>query len=406
MQFGRLAQDSGGTLSRSSSNAADASENADDARENFGRASGNEILDSIVNARDAVETIADESRDGASVAADHSDENNHVDADARTLSQSHWRVLTPEEVQTHERLGEIDPHTGEYTFRTYDMTHVIERRFQNLSLQDVSIAEEDDASVHDADIPSPTSINTTELVTVLSTETDGSERDRATIKTEEEMADDTARLFRRSELSLREKAERDARQADEEKRRAAEQVRAQKAEERRLVQEERARATEEGRTYKRSSTLGSSSSSSKGRRFSSKKLFRSLSSMSNKILTELNEFNANPSSSGEFRANIVCTNPKLKKRSSSQAATIEKARDLIDNVEEVEEGGDVSYFYFDVFESFFLGCEAYVMALMIRLSRFSHESNLSPSPNYSHAGGKQETSQPLPLCIRRVRHSQ
>jgi hypothetical protein len=128
--------------------------------------------------------------------------------------------------------------------------------------------------------------------------------------------------------------------------------------------------------------------------------------MSNKILTELNDLNGNQSNSGEFRANIVCTNPKLKKRSSTQAATIEKARDLIDNVEEVVEGGDVSFFYFVVVESFFLGCEAYVMALMIRLSRFSHESNLSPSPNYSHAGGKQETPQPLPFRIRRVRHSQ
>ena len=196
--------------------------------------------------------------------------------------------------------------------------------------------------LHDADVPSPTSVSTAELVTVLSTETDGSERDRATIKTEEEMADDTARLFRRSELSLREKAERDARRAQEDKRRAQEEVRARKAEERRLEQEERARAAEEGRKYKRSSTLGSSSSSSKGRRLSTKKLFRSLSSMSNKILTELNELNGNPSSSGEFRANIVCTNPKLKKRSSSQAATIEKARDLIDNVETVEEEGDVS----------------------------------------------------------------
>ncbi|KAL7516868.1 hypothetical protein ACHAWX_001846 [Stephanocyclus meneghinianus] len=322
MRFGRIARD-------------DADENAGDARETIGGADAHEILESTVNERDAAETLSDDSLDGISV-----HETNRTDADARAVSQSNWRILTPEEIQTHQQLGEIDALTGEYTFRTYDMSHVIERRFQNLSLQDLSIAEEDDASLHDADVPSPSSFSTAELVTVLSTETDGSERDRATIKTEEEMADDTARLFRRSELSLREKAERDARRAQEDKRRAAEEVRARKAEERRLEQEERARAAEEGRKYKRSSTLGSSSSSSKGRRLSTKKLFRSLSSMSNKILTELNELNGNPSSSGEFRANIVCTNPKLKKRSSSQAATIEKARDLIDNVETVEEEGD------------------------------------------------------------------
>lgn len=256
--------------------------------------------------------------------------------DTRPLSYSDWRVLTEEEIEAHKRLGEIDPLTGEYTFRTYDLTHVVERRFKNLSLQDLSIAEED--AVHDADETpnsSPTSA-AMELVTVLSTESTGSDDDRAVIKSEEEMADMTARLFRRSELSLREKSEADARQAAEDKKRKEEEERARKAEEKRLEMEERAKAAEEGRKYKRSSTSGSSSSRGK---FSSKKLMKSLSSISNKLV---NELNGNATESYSRSGSGVCMNPKFKKSSSTQASAIEKARDLIDNEDEVEEDIEVS----------------------------------------------------------------
>lgn len=255
--------------------------------------------------------------------------------DTRPLSYSNWRVLTEDEIKAHQRLGEIDQQTGEYTFRTYDLSHVVERRFINLSLQDLSIAEEN--VVHDADETpnsSPTSA-AMELVTVLSTDSTGSDDERAVIKSEEEMADMTARLFRRSELSLREKSEADARQAAEEKRRKEEEERARKAEEKRLEMEERARAAEEGRKYKRSSTSGSSSSRSK---FSSKKLMRSLSSLSNKLV---NELNGNATESYSRSGSGVCMNPKFKKSSSSQASAIEKARDLIDNEDEAEEGVEV-----------------------------------------------------------------
>jgi hypothetical protein len=84
-----------------------------------------------------------------------SDDDDHVsDADDESnlsskpshmpLSYSNWRILTPEEIQSHQQLSEIDPQTGEYTFRTYDLSHVVERRYKNLSLQDLSIAEEHD----------------------------------------------------------------------------------------------------------------------------------------------------------------------------------------------------------------------------------------------------------------------
>jgi hypothetical protein len=281
-----------------------------------------------------------------------SDDDDHVsDADDESnlsskpshmpLSYSNWRILTPEEIQSHKQLSEIDPQTGEYTFRTYDLSHVVERRYKNLSLQDLSIAEEQDM-IHDADEDSSPNASPTsaamELVTVLSTESNGSEEDRTNHKTEEEMADMTARLFRRSELSLREKAEAEARQIQEEKRRKEEEARAKKAEEKRLEMEERAKAAEEGRKYKRSSTTGSSSSRMSGK-FSSKKLIRSLSSISNRLVNELNgggSVESSRSGSG------VCMNPKFKKSSSTQASAIEKARDLIDNEDELEEGVDVS----------------------------------------------------------------
>ena len=259
--------------------------------------------------------------------------------DPRPLSYSNWRVLTNQEIQIHKQLGEIDPQTGEYTFRTYDLSHVVEQRYKNLSLQDISIAEEDvvhDADAEDGDSPNPSPTSAAmELVTVLSTESTGSEQDRAIVKSEEEMADMTARLFRRSEISLREKAEEDARQAAEDKKRKEEEERVKKVEAKRVEKEERAKAAKEGRKYRRSST----SSSKKGFKSSSKKLMRSLSSISNKLV---NELNTNPSESYSRSGSGVCMNPKFKKSSSMQASAIEKARDLIDNEDEAEESANVS----------------------------------------------------------------
>ena len=290
------------------------------------------------DASSACNNLPDQQPKEASNNEDEQANHQSIDNDSRPLSYSNWRVLTEQEIKAHQQLGEVDPQTGEYTFRTYDLSHVVERRFKNLSLKDLSIAEED--AVHDAD-DSPNSSPTSaamELVTVLSTESNGSEDDRAVTKTEEEMADMTARLFRRSELSMREKAEADARQAAEEEKRKAEEERARKAEERRIEMEERARAAEEGRKYKRSSTSGSSSSR-RSSKFLSKKLMRSLSSMSNKLV---NELNGNAAESYSRSGSGACMNPKFKKSSSSQATAIEKARDLIDNEDEMEEGIDVS----------------------------------------------------------------
>ena len=61
--------------------------------------------------------------------------------------------------------------------------------------------------------------------------------------------------------------------------------------------------------------------------------------MSNKLV---NELNTNPSESYSRSGSGVCMNPKFKKSSSLQASAIEKARDLIDNEDEAEEGTNVS----------------------------------------------------------------
>lgn len=252
--------------------------------------------------------------------------------DPLPLSYSNWRILTPSEAEAHRLLGEIDPRTGDYTFRTYDLNHVIERRYKNLS---VSVPDDGvyDADGDDHEGESPTS-TAMELHTVLSTESDGSEEDRNNTSSMTDMENMTARLFRRSELSLRDEAVKKERRAEEEKRRAEEEERERRSEERRREAEEKARCVAEGRKYKRSSSSSSKRGSLKS---SSKKLIKSLSSMSSKL---------NGSTSGVYGrsgSGSVCQNPKLRKKSSAQASAIEKARDLIDEDDGVEDGSvDVS----------------------------------------------------------------
>ena len=101
--------------------------------------------------------------------------------------------------------------------------------------------------------------------------------------------------------------------------------------------EERARCIAEGKKYKRS-TSTASSGGKRGLKSSSKKLIKSLSSISSKL-------NNSGMGGGEYSRSgsgiSVCQNPKLMKKSSAQASAIEKARDLIDEDDGKEEGDDV-----------------------------------------------------------------
>eukprot|EP00956_Cyclotella_meneghiniana_P041531 scaffold229838_cov50-Cyclotella_meneghiniana.AAC.4 len=266
--------------------------------------------------------------------ADHYFTNNDDTTDTSLplpLSYSNWRILTPDEITYHRNLGEIDPRTGEYTFRTYDLHHVVEKRRCKKTL-DVSTAAEESDAVFDADGDADSPTSCMELITVLSTETDGSEYDRTNTSTPQDMENMTARLFRRSELSLREKEIKIKKLQEEEERAKLEK-------EKRREMEERARCIAEGKKYKRSSSTASSTGSKTrgGFKSSSKKLIKSLSSLSSKL-------NNSGMGGGEYSrsgSGSVCQNPKLMKKSSAQASAIEKARDLIDEDDGKEEGDDV-----------------------------------------------------------------
>jgi hypothetical protein len=260
----------------------------------------------------------------ATAVFDAYEETNNSNKNTR-VSHSNWRILTTDEIKAFQQIGEIDAQTGEYTFRAYDLSHVAKRRLKNLSLEDLRVAEED--VIHGADAKSSSSTSCAmEFVTALSAESNGSEDDRKITLTEDELADMTARLFRRSELSLREKAEKEARNAIEEKRK--------KEVERALKKKSKAAESPSSMAGISTSWKGSSK-----RMFSSKKLIRSLSSISNKLVNELNRTLSESTSRSD---NGVCMNPKFRKNSSIQASAIEKARDLIDNEDDVDMVVDVS----------------------------------------------------------------
>ena len=266
--------------------------------------------------------------DDESAGADSSTE--LVVVSEESIARASWRILTPEEELNHQQLGEVDE-GGEHTFRAYDWSHVIKRRGDQKKG-----GEDSEDEVHDADAPTPRSspcnstgaagkpspfkerISGPGSLYILATQSTGSEFDRLSPKTSEEMADETARLFRRSELSLREKAEDEEKRAEEERRRE---------EERRKEEEARAKLE------RRSSSAGLSSSGRK--KLSGKKILRSFSSIGNKLI----DMNSSSHSTTSYRhRHSGCQNPKFAKKSSRQASAIERARDLIDN----EEGESVS----------------------------------------------------------------
>lgn len=246
-----------------------------------------------------------------------------------------WRQLTPEELDSIQKLGEVDQVTGEFTFRMYDLSHVVERR-SKLSTLMATVEEVGDAASSTLSSSSISAMH--QLETVLSTESTGSEDEKLKNKTEEEMANDTARLFRRSELSLREKAEEEERIAKaklEEEKLAKERSRHEA-----LEQERQSRLSSDDNHPLSNSTNSSKRTSLKmSKRFSSKKLFRSLSSFGSKVITELNGTPSTSNSGSSVYAG--CQNPKFQRKASSmQASAIEKARDLIDEESDEEDCRD------------------------------------------------------------------
>ena len=215
-----------------------------------------------------------------------------------------WRELTPEQVRNIESLKEKDGN-GEYTFATYDTAHESPEELEANQNARESARRERYERVDSRD----------ELHTCLSNESEG-----ADLRSSEEKADETARLFRRSELALREKA-------------------AKEAEEARLKAEEEKRLKEERKALERSQSgkgMGSK------RRFSTKKLVRGMSKM----------MSSSGSSSSDWASQRRASTGSVGSRkpsSSMQAATIDKARDLVDESDDEGDAipGDLVSYIFD-----------------------------------------------------------
>ena len=258
-----------------------------------------------------------------------------------------WRELTSSELSAVQKLGDINPKTGELTFQTYDLSHVaLNTAGTKTALPgDTSIITNSTTGqaglVDDNGIIQP-------LHTVFSMDSTTSEDEKLNPKTDEEIANDTARLFRRSNLSMKEK--------EEKAKKEMERLEA-------VAAAREAAARQSGLDVSTSTRRGGKGSSS--RRFSSKKLLRSISrtfssNVNNTSNTSGGSENWRGSSSRRSASSMRSSasgggseRPGMdgNRRGSTQALAIDKARDVAD--ESDDEGsfigdddgsdGDVSF---------------------------------------------------------------
>ncbi len=267
-----------------------------------------------------------------------------------STSTTGYRCLTSQEQIVIQKSLREQNYCGEYTFEAYDLTHVIQPHQHN-------------------DIPRSKNHNNKsnyeegrqggrELRTVFSMESSTSEEELMYPITAEEIAQNTARLFRRSELSIRERSD----GTEDERLRQQYQQQRHDGEDKGVSgplsddsKADRSGAIGggagiggEGKGKKkksRSSTLSSGG----------KKLFRSLS----KALSDMQGTPA-PSSGMHSRSTSSGVSGSgiwtgMDKRSSMQALIIDKARDLVDASDDGEgnaggENGNVSTTFISAFD--------------------------------------------------------
>jgi len=196
-----------------------------------------------------------------------------------------WRTLTEKEVEQVKRLGECNER-GEYGFVTYDLSHVKKH-------------SQCGASGGEAMTPS-TSMDS------LSSE------EESTPQSETQKANDTARLFRRSELSLRDAAEAKAR--------------LDAAEKERLKAERKDREQQELAALK----------SIKGPKGVTKRMSKKASLNGKKMMRKLSSSLGGSSSSGIYEGG----GRTRRKLVSTQAGMIDKAKDLVDDESDDEYDGE------------------------------------------------------------------
>ena len=227
-----------------------------------------------------------------------------------------WRKLTDVELAEVQRLGEVNDQ-GEYMFVTYDLSHVKKNLPSSSSqvVKDGTTRSSNDASHHQHNMITPST-------SIDSTSTTESTPKSATIK-----ANETARLFRRSELSLRDKAE--------------EQARIDLAERKRLKAERKSREKEEMDALK----------GIKGAKGVSKRMSKKASLNGKKMMRKLSSMGSSTSSTGSVRTNkggiYEGGAANRRKLVSTQAGMIEKAKDLIDEESDDEYDGEKVSFVFD-----------------------------------------------------------
>jgi len=220
------------------------------------------------------------------------------------IGGSGWRKLQPKEFLAVKKLREYN-NEGELTFQTYDLSHAVLDK-DGLDAHNATVMR-DTTTLGEGGIQSapPPSIHT-----IFSVDSNTSAEERLNRKSPEETADATSRLFRRSEISLQEAAEK-----EEEARMLKTQ---QEEEEKRLVKERQ--KLERGSSRRGSLKLGKSF----------KKMVRKMSSSGS----------SSQSSRNLSQKAVVgkAANAALMRRCSVQASQIDKARDMVDGCDDGEGG--------------------------------------------------------------------
>ena len=266
-----------------------------------------------------------------------------------------WRSLTSAELNAVQKLGDTNQY-GELTFSTYDLSHVA----LNTATGANANGSSGSTTIKTAQLGDETSIVTSPsgttsgiltnsgiispLRTVFSMDSTTSEDERLHPKSPEEMANDTARLFRRSELSLREKQERQDREE------------AEQLEKERLIEidiQERQRNEREDTDTPMMMSLDTSTRSKRqSRKFSGRGIFKTFSrtfsninSTSSNIGTSSSmrgrsgrggsSFSGRMSSSGSAGSSQQRPGT-MDRRSSTQALAIDRARDVADESDDDE----------------------------------------------------------------------
>jgi hypothetical protein len=238
----------------------------------------------------------------------------------------YWRKVSQDEINWIHGLNTRDGTTGEYTFTTYDISHVKYHQSPQLT----SLSQLDG------------SIDTSIKLCYCHSNTTENEYDHIH-KTEDMLADETARLFRRSELSLRELAESQA----------AATAAAGGVSLLEVVSPTTSATMVEGTTTTMTSAT-TTKSPTKKKNSMSKKLFGSMSKALDNIQgTPLNNTTSR-STTLSSSMTVLPQDLQQVRRGSIQAMNIDKARDLVDddgggggmggddvNDDGVEEGGGI-----------------------------------------------------------------